>query len=303
MKLTIQDAPLFSMAADWSAACHASDWPTPTPEQQRRIDETCAQFRNLCAFVHAAAKDAHGSATLANEFFKDVCAALLLAHDHLDMRRLCISHTSDAAVITRAIARLRDAAQPALEVDTESIAPGELDPQTAIETARRMLAYCQSFNGQAWGGPDESVDRKNLAVALDNLEDMASMLLNMAGRVQHPTAMPSEDYKEGWMDGMSEATRLAVPTVTAKDALGLLTIEEDDAIVLRLTADAAASSFTNDPKAQTTRPAVTDKQQFLRDVFSALTSEREDGSTRLTDVLDWAEREAWEQGSLGLAEG
>ena len=115
-----------------------------------------------------------------------------------------------------------------------------------------------------------------------------------------PADNPSEDYKQGWMDGMSEATRLSAPVVMAKDALGLLAIE-DDAIVLRLTADAAASSFANDPKAQTERPAVTDKQQFLRDVFNALASEREDGSTRLTDVLDWAEREAWEQGSLGLA--
>ena len=190
MKLTIQDAPLFSMAADWSAACHASDWPTPTPEQQRRIDETCAQFRNLCAFVHAAAKDAHSSATLANELSKGVCAALLLAHDHLDMRRLRISHASDAAAITRALERLRDDDQPSPEVATGSIGHGELDPRTANEVARKMLAYCQSFNGQAWGGPDESVDRKNLAVALDNLEETASMLLNMAGRVRHPGSHP-----------------------------------------------------------------------------------------------------------------
>jgi Lar family restriction alleviation protein len=62
-------------------------------------------------------------------------------------------------------------------------APGELDPRTALATARQMLAYAQSFNGQSWGGVDESVDRKNLATALDNLEETASMLLNMADRV------------------------------------------------------------------------------------------------------------------------
>lgn len=61
---------------------------------------------------------------------------------------------------------------------------GELNPRTAMENAREMIAYCQSFNGQAWGGLEESVDRQNLAMALDHLEETASMLLNMADRVQ-----------------------------------------------------------------------------------------------------------------------
>ena len=56
MELTIQNAPLFSLAADWAAACHAADWPTPTPEQQLRIEETCTRFRELCVFIESAAK-------------------------------------------------------------------------------------------------------------------------------------------------------------------------------------------------------------------------------------------------------
>lgn len=185
MELTIQDSPLFSVAADWAAACLAADWPTPTKEQQNRIDETCALFRDLCAFVHAKAKDAHSSAAIANETSKDVCAALFLAYSHLEMHRLRISHATDAAAITRAIERLRDDKQPSLQAAIGSIGHGELDPRNAAEVARKMLTYCQSFNGQDWGGPDESVDRKNLAVALDNLEEVASMLINLSERLRN----------------------------------------------------------------------------------------------------------------------
>jgi len=60
---------------------------------------------------------------------------------------------------------------------------GELDPRSAIDTARKMLRYVDSFNSQPWGGVDESVDRKNLAVALDNLQETAAMLLNVSDRL------------------------------------------------------------------------------------------------------------------------
>lgn len=75
---------------------------------------------------------------------------------------------------------------------------------------------------------------------------------------------------------------------------------EGDAIVIRLTADACAFAFTNDPRAQEPRPPVIDKQQFLRDTLNELTAEREDGSTPLTDVLDRAMVKAMENGSDAL---
>jgi hypothetical protein len=75
---------------------------------------------------------------------------------------------------------------------------------------------------------------------------------------------------------------------------------EGDSIVIRLTADACAFAFANDPQAQDPRPPVIDKQQFLRETFNALTAEREDGSTPLTDVLDRSMVKAWEDGAEGL---
>lgn len=75
---------------------------------------------------------------------------------------------------------------------------------------------------------------------------------------------------------------------------------EGDAIVIRLTADACAFAFANDPQAREPRPPVTDKQQFLRDTLNELTAEREDGSTPLTDMLDRAMVKAMENGSDAL---
>jgi hypothetical protein len=75
---------------------------------------------------------------------------------------------------------------------------------------------------------------------------------------------------------------------------------EGDSIVIRLTADACAFAFVNDPQAQEPRPPVIDKQAFLRDTFNALTAEGEDGSTPLTDVLDKAMVRAMEDGSDAL---
>ncbi|MES2973421.1 MAG: hypothetical protein V4757_07420 [Pseudomonadota bacterium] len=72
-----------------------------------------------------------------------------------------------------------DAAPPA---PVEAPEHGELDPRAATAHARTMTRFVQSFNGQRWGGADESVDRQNLATALDNLEETAAMLLNTAER-------------------------------------------------------------------------------------------------------------------------
>jgi hypothetical protein len=75
---------------------------------------------------------------------------------------------------------------------------------------------------------------------------------------------------------------------------------EGDAIVIRLTADACAFAFANDPQAREPRPPVTNKRQFLRDTLNELTAEREDGSTPLTDMLDRAMVKAMENGSDAL---
>lgn len=75
---------------------------------------------------------------------------------------------------------------------------------------------------------------------------------------------------------------------------------EGDAIVIRLTADACAFAFANDPQAREPRPPVINKRQFLRDTLNELTAEREDGSTPLTDMLDRAMVKAMENGSDAL---
>jgi len=67
----------------------------------------------------------------------------------------------------------------------------ELDPRTALEQARAMKRYVESFDGQKWGGVAESVDRQNLAVALDNLLETAAMLMNMAGRAAASPPAPA----------------------------------------------------------------------------------------------------------------
>lgn len=59
----------------------------------------------------------------------------------------------------------------------------ELDPRTAAEHARAMGQYVHSFDGQKFDSVFDSVDRRNLATALDNLEETSAMLLNTAARL------------------------------------------------------------------------------------------------------------------------
>ena len=59
----------------------------------------------------------------------------------------------------------------------------ELDVRTAQEQARKMHAYVDSFNGQTFSPALDSVDRQNLAVALDNLLETAAMLGNVSDRL------------------------------------------------------------------------------------------------------------------------
>jgi hypothetical protein len=66
-------------------------------------------------------------------------------------------------------------------------ASGELDVRSAQDQSRKMHRYVESFNGQKWGGVDESIDRQNLATALDNLLETAAMLGNVADRLASPS--------------------------------------------------------------------------------------------------------------------
>ena len=106
MMLKPEDAPLFSLGADWAAACHAADWPTPSAEQQARIDETRAAFLDVCNLIQGVFKDSHRAVLLAEAVLCGPTApaqALRLAHDHLDMSALRVSHPKDAAVIESAL--------------------------------------------------------------------------------------------------------------------------------------------------------------------------------------------------------
>jgi hypothetical protein len=122
--------------------------------------------------------------------------------------------------------------------------------------------------------------------------------------VKAPAATPPNCCPQCMGEGWVELKRLckkhgsgvALP-VGPRNGLAQI---EGDSIVVRLTADACAFAFANDPHAQEPRPPVIDKQAFLRDTFNALTAEGEDGSTPLTDVLDRAMVKAMEDGSDAL---
>jgi len=60
---------------------------------------------------------------------------------------------------------------------------GELDVRSAIDQARKMKSYVDAFNGQSWSPAFDSVDRQNLATALDNLQETAAMLANVSERL------------------------------------------------------------------------------------------------------------------------
>lgn len=85
---------------------------------------------------------------------------------------------------------------------------GQLDPRSALDQARNMLRYVESFNGQKFDPTFDEPDRRNLAVALDHLMDTAAMLLNMADRVAEPAREAVEarqqayrhGYEQGWGD-------------------------------------------------------------------------------------------------------
>lgn len=68
---------------------------------------------------------------------------------------------------------------------------GELDPLRAYEFGQLITKYSESFNGQKWGGVYDSVDRKNLAVALDHLTEAGAMLMNISERLLRTNPAPA----------------------------------------------------------------------------------------------------------------
>jgi hypothetical protein len=79
--------------------------------------------------------------------------------------------------------------------------------------------------------------------------------------------------------------------------------------VIQISVNAATVEFATvnhpalyDPEADEGRYIVTDQQEWLKGVAHYITDEREDGSSRLTDLFDSAILEAIEQGWEGVAE-
>ena len=64
------------------------------------------------------------------------------------------------------------------------VTDGELNPRRAYEFGQLITKYSDAFNDQDWGGINESVDRKNLAVALDHLTQAGAMLMNVSDRLE-----------------------------------------------------------------------------------------------------------------------
>jgi hypothetical protein len=85
-------------------------------------------------------------------------------------------------------------AQPEQANGGEAVA-GELDPLRAYEFGQLITKYSESFNGQNWDSVCDSVDRKNLAVALDHLTEAGAMLMNISERLlrTHPTPAASAE--------------------------------------------------------------------------------------------------------------
>lgn len=78
---------------------------------------------------------------------------------------------------------------------------------------------------------------------------------------------------------------------------------------IRISVDAATVKFATenhpefwDPETDTYHYVVLDPSQWLRSVARYITDEREDGSSRLTDMFDSAIKEAIEQGEEGADE-
>ena len=165
---------------------------------------------------------------------------------------------------------------------------------TASAEDRIAWALCQIIDDDA---PMRWTRYRSAAVCIAKNPEMMADLKALAAHGVAATDALKRDVDHLISTGqLSPAAGVPAPQPTPYGLAGI----EGDAIVIRLTADACAFAFANDPQAQEPRPPVIDKQQFLRDTLNELTSEREDGSTPLTDMLDRAMVKAMENGSDAL---
>lgn len=69
----------------------------------------------------------------------------------------------------------------------------ELHPELAKDKALTALEFLASFNGEEFGFAREMKpnphDGRHLAIALDHIEDLAAMVLNLADRVTPNTGI------------------------------------------------------------------------------------------------------------------
>jgi hypothetical protein len=67
----------------------------------------------------------------------------------------------------------------------------ELHPESARDAARKALSFAHAFNSKSidqksvdWQSNEPWPRRIDLAIALDHIEELSSMVLNLADRVQ-----------------------------------------------------------------------------------------------------------------------
>ena len=81
-----------------------------------------------------------------------------------------------------------------------------LDPRVARDFAHTLRNYLFAFNGQEFSPATDSIDRQNLAQALDHLEEAAAMILNLSERVSLPAQEESVAYVVSVRKSIGQAT-------------------------------------------------------------------------------------------------
>ncbi len=125
-------------------------------------------------------------------FTPELAKTLQLAIDAMLPIANCKPTYDERAAIEVSIAALR-AALAAVEV--EPVAHGELRIEHARSAARSGLQYCHAFDGKGidWQSDKPWPHRIELAQALEWVEELASMVLNLADRVPaHPAVRAVE---------------------------------------------------------------------------------------------------------------
>ena len=82
----------------------------------------------------------------------------------------------------------------------------ELHPELAKAKAQTARQFLAGFNGEDFGILREDTpgphDRRHLAIALDYVEELSAMVLNLAGRVT-PTYGPDNPLERGAIRGIA----------------------------------------------------------------------------------------------------